>query len=409
MYVLVLPMINVRKIINNLFNSLISKRGYSRSNAGYNTYYEEIEDNLILFQGDIDLNGNSRVYFEYLYKNYKDKYNFIWLLQNKEIKHSLPNDVKIIYDTDVNYKNTANKAKYVVISSAHLFNKTPKQVGIVLWHGMGFKTIGYTENNPPPYYEAFINDHFFVTSDFFKLITSARFRPNFNNIHITGLPRNDLIIQSNKDKNCLSEITKVNIDSFDKIILYAPTFKNSTKWNNKSDISLNMSNYFYFDDFNEKKLNDYFNENNVLMIVKPHWADENTYNTYQNKSNIIFLYDRDFVKYNVHLYDFFKFVDVLITDYSSIYIDYLLLKKPVIFVHSTKDSYLHTRGLIFNDNIDYFMPGDKVINQKQLICSIERVINSNVSSTDFDEKISLFHKYFDSNSCRRVYKIMKDL
>ena len=55
--------------------------------------------------------------------------------------------------------------------------------------------------------------------------------------------------------------------------------------------------------------------------------------------------------------------DLLITDYSSVYFDYLNLNKPVIFINTDEDTYKDERGFIF-DNEDMWRPGPKVKDMK---------------------------------------------
>ena len=56
-------------------------------------------------------------------------------------------------------------------------------------------------------------------------------------------------------------------------------------------------------------------------------------------------------------YDFLNVVDVLITDYSSIYFDYLLLNRPIIFHMPDLEEYQKKRGFIL-DPLDEWTPGD---------------------------------------------------
>ena len=49
--------------------------------------------------------------------------------------------------------------------------------------------------------------------------------------------------------------------------------------------------------------------------------------------------------------------DLLVTDYSSIYIDYLLTEKPIVFLPYDKEQYLEGRGMNFG--YDEVTPGPK--------------------------------------------------
>ena len=110
-----------------------------------------------------------------------------------------------------------------------------------------------------------------------------------------------------------------------------------------------------------------------------------------------------------YFYDFFKFADLMITDFSSIAIDYLISKKPVIFLNSTIDSYSQNRGFIFEDNYEILMAGPKVKTFKDLLMEMKNALTTDIWKEKREEKLPLMHKYFDSKASERVYKIMKGL
>lgn len=72
-----------------------------------------------------------------------------------------------------------------------------------------------------------------------------------------------------------------------------------------------------------------------------------------------------------HIMDAF---DGLITDYSSIYVDYLLLDKPIIFSCPDIEKYRADRGFIVDDPA-LLMPGAIVKAQDQLIKTMSDIIN----------------------------------
>ena len=59
------------------------------------------------------------------------------------------------------------------------------------------------------------------------------------------------------------------------------------------------------------------------------------------------------------MYSLLGSADILLTDFSSIYIDYLLLNRPIGFVEDDFDEYSKSRGFIF-DNPEEYMPGVKI-------------------------------------------------
>ena len=100
--------------------------------------------------------------------------------------------------------------------------------------------------------------------------------------------------------------------------------------------------------------------------------------------------------------------DIMITDYSGIYFDYLLMDRPIIFYNYDIESYKTHRGLIMNyeDNT----PGPKVNNQSDLLNAIEEYLINPDKDKEFREEIKKkFHKYEDGKACERTYELIKSL
>ena len=75
--------------------------------------------------------------------------------------------------------------------------------------------------------------------------------------------------------------------------------------------------------------------------------------------NIRFASESELCSKSVTLHQLLKHSDALITDFSSIYFDYLMLNKPIAFVGPDSDQYGKNRGYAF-DNIEDLMPGPQI-------------------------------------------------
>ena len=151
---------------------------------------------------------------------------------------------------------------------------------------------------------------------------------NIKNLFITGYGRLDYIKKFNKssNKNIIVEDLKkkLNLPTNKKTILYAPTWihdKNLVKNDFMSPKNFDFLNY----------LDEIGNELNLNIIFRPHLNTKFT-RSFKNKfnqlKNIFYMPQEDFD--NVE--DFLIISDILITDYSSISLDYILLKRPVLFL-----------------------------------------------------------------------------
>ena len=98
-------------------------------------------------------------------------------------------------------------------------------------------------------------------------------------------------------------------------------------------------------------------------------------------------------------------VDLLITDYSSVYFDYLLLDRPIIFVPVDLEEYRKTRGFLL-EPYDYWTPGKKALNQKDLQNMILQSFIKDDNVERRNELKNIVHYYQDGNSSERVWNLI---
>ena len=181
-----------------------------------------------------------------------------------------------------------------------------------------------------------------------------------------GLPRNDVLLR-NKNNYILIKNIKNKMKLFDeeKIILYAPTFRD--------DLSVDC----YDLDFKEilKTFNDSFNKKHKILIrLHPNVAESNT----------IFKFDEEIVNvtYYPDIQELLLISDYLITDYSSTLFDFINLNKPVFLVTLDIEKYKNERGLVD----DYFnLPFSNSHSNSEFINVIK-----NFNIDEYNKKIYLY-------------------
>ena len=103
------------------------------------------------------------------------------------------------------------------------------------------------------------------------------------------------------------------------------------------------------------------------------------------------------------IYPLLKYTDILITDYSSIFFDFLLLNRPIIFFDYDFKEYSSNMGGFVYD-YEKMTPGPKVKNQGQLIEAIGKQLSN---EDEFHQtRFSLCQKLFthqDANSSQRIF------
>jgi CDP-glycerol glycerophosphotransferase (TagB/SpsB family) len=118
-------------------------------------------------------------------------------------------------------------------------------------------------------------------------------------------------------------------------------------------------------------------------------------------SNIKVVDDQFFKVNNKIFYHIFSEVDLLITDFSSVFIDFMLTQKPIIFFVDDFEMYKKSRGFIF-DNLDDLLPGEIIKSFSKLESVIE---NFDFDNYEFNYKISIDHFHdVKSNFSHNLYE-----
>lgn len=217
-----------------------------------------------------------------------------------------------------------------------------KQVVINLWHGMPIKKIGnYIEKGEQAKFH-----YTLATSPFYQKVISNVFGVHKNKVILTGLPRNELILLGKKK----------DINDFNKTIIWLPTYQER----------VNNELFFGFGKLELQKINSILENNNTILILKPHPYEKINKNELLGLSNIKIIDDTFFSEREITLYEFLGTVDELWTDYSSVFIDFIVTGKPIVFLQPDSDHYINTRGLI-PEVAELKLPGKVIKSQSELI------------------------------------------
>lgn len=260
------------------------------------------------------------------------------------------------------------------------------QIIINMWHGSPLKKIGRLVDQYKDWNLDFF--HYMLASSEKEVPHFAKaFNIDASIIKVFGQPRNDLFSIESLEKNKFTNQIK---------ILYTPTFKDYG-----SETIL-----FPFDDFDSSQLNDFLLENNVHLILKSHINS----NEISSDSSLATLADRITILDNKDpkLQERLQECDILVTDYSGIFFDYVLLDKPMIFIPFEFSEYLNNPGFIYD--YDETTPGYKVTSQKDFITAVNKYI-SNPEKYLIERKNirNQFHKFQDGKSSERLLNFVTKL
>lgn len=351
----------------------------------------------IIFESVPDLSDNTRqVYDEFIKRGLHTKYKFVWLVSDSTvIKQKLPNTDFVDFEHDsLKFLYYLLRAKALIYCNHCIEKQNKKTISFYLTHATQIK-------DSSSYYKAPESvDYCFVTGEAFK-------KPMANVYHIDerkmlsfGFPRNDVLFRKDITINHLFP------GDYKKIIVWYPTFRQS-KGGRVVEGCESMP--IIHSEEQAVRINEYLKREKMLIVLKPHFAQDVSYLTQLNLSNIILIDDSFFVKNNISSYEFVAGTDSLITDYSSIYFDYLACNKPIAVVWEDIEFYKKNRG--FCIDIDYFLKGaEKIYNEEQFISFLRNIAEDNdVLYEARNEIMKLAHDYTDGNNTKRVADFITSL
>jgi len=284
----------------------------------------------------------------------------------------------------------ALRAKHVVISN-DVDMATFGLIGgtniVQLWHGTPLKrldTVEYDSTLPWKLKSHLLEyDYLCISSPEIE----DRMGKNFeaSNVIVTGYPRNDILFRDFRgskigtSQDLLNDLQSLSPGI--SVIGYFPTFRE-----NSNEIS----------PFEQDRLEEFLEESNALLLVKPHRYMD----VVVDESNRIIQ-----VPPEVDPYPLFKYIDVMITDYSSIFYDFLLLERPIVFYPYDLEDYREQRGF----TVDYReeIPGyaaesfDELVNHLKLALTEDQY---NQQRTRVKEKV---FAHYDGKSSARIYNFVK--
>lgn len=230
------------------------------------------------------------------------------------------------------------KAVYVTHSYKSVCRFLPSNIlRVNLWHGIALKKMGYDTIRDAkkigtfnPYDEY---DYFVVSSDAMVSVFRSCLNVQSSKILPLGQPRNDFLIDNKKDDRCKYKLLKkFSINLRSKVFLYAPTFR---------DITDPVEGY-------KKLVNEWqeYHKKNpyTCLIIKPHPKEIRMFAYFKAKG--VQIIDK------ADIQELLLVTDCLISDYSSLIFDFMLLGKPIVLYAFDRESYIKGRDGFYFDYED---------------------------------------------------------
>ena len=246
-----------------------------------------------------------------------------------------------------------------------------------------------------PYYDAVVStSQWFIDRVFQQCFRAKQFIA-------TGYPRNDILFGwpdpgsisrrlawINVDKQVIETVMAARKDGH-KVCLYVPTFRKDMAGPFDKEIDLSRLSAFAL-------------SQNLLIVLKLHPFMHRKYRISQHPNLIEYAPRGDVYPLMIHC-------DLLITDYSSIFFDFLLLDRPVLFFPYDLDRYLaRDRDMYFDYNV--MTPGPKCRTYDELESQMKNTVQPDFQDEYAEErrKIKAYtHDFEDSFSHKRLFSTIR--
>jgi len=346
----------------------------------------------ILMESAPDYCDNTRAVYDYIVNNGLDcKYKPLWVIKDKR---NIDKSIKTIV-VDGSFFCLIKYCYYEARSACIVYcnNALPKfqenNKALYLTHGSVAKNVAGKYCMPSNL------DYSLVQSEFLQEPMKVALSLSEHTQTITlGYPRNDdLLLENSIDRDKLFDI------KFDKMIVWYPTFRQHKSGNREvSSTTIPIIENTQA----AEQINTFAKENKVLIVLKPHFAQDTSYIKDANLSNIVIIDDGFLKKNNVRSYQLLNLSDALLTDYSSVYYDYLLTDKPIGLTWDDYEEYGKREGFAVDMDM-VFAGGEKIYNSDEFCSFIKNVASGNDVLREERNKVKdLTNEYQDANSSKRV-------
>lgn len=362
-----------------------------------------------------DYTDNAKALFDHMIaEGYNQEYQMIWLVHEPKDYPEINRfkNVKAISYEWIKSGNVFQKiryayhlltAKYLFFTDAMYWTRfcTEGQIRVNLWHGNGFKA---KKNKQGAALGGYF-DYTTVSGPVYLKLHEKYLGCSLDKIFDTGLAKEDLLFMP--PEKGLDEI--LQIPKAQKYIFWLPTFrvtvqelKSLHEYEIESDTGLPILTTME----RVEEINNILKEMDVSLIIKLHPIQESTAISKLALSNIRVLTHIDVSQTGYQINSLLALSDALISDFSSVAVDYVLRDKPLAFVLEDEELYKESRGFVFEPLEDY-LPGRELYNYEDMKSFLTDVANGLDTAKEKRHRIMpMMHSHQDGNSCKRILELI---
>lgn len=352
------------------------------------------KENQIFLYCNLSFRDNNRAVYDYLIeKSYNTKYHIIVSSSDyKEYMDDAPKNVSFVGPIKAVLSFLRSKYVFYCIGKIPIIPAKGQNV-IHMEHGMPFKAASEGQSK----YSVKSQHYTWVmaTGKCFVEPMARSYAVPKSKVVILGNPKCDPLYLPNPH---------YDFGKYNKIILWAPTFRKSASMN-MQDTTEEQPILPIVDIKDFRRLNEYLKERGIKIVVKLHPEQDLSKYNVVDMDHFILLSHQEFLKRGMDLYRFMKQCDALVTDYSSIFYDFLLLDRPIGFTEDDIEDYAGKRGFAMDP--DKYRPGMRIRSYAD-VCKFVDDLAGKVDTYKETRSIinALVNADLEGNFCEKVVKFM---
>lgn len=417
-HMLLLALVQYQVILKQVDELLEGTKDVCMVSPAYRYWYDRIIDkmtlkqpflNAVVLQGEGDTCENAKALMKEFrtQRSYAD-YRIAWLYNGtnhrkypegysaeKYFVRDLPlkkHTVKEMYE----YYRYMNRARFLIYENKMIAKARSGQISCYMNHGIPLKS---TKGKIVVYKDT---DYVLSPSASTDDIICEQYDADKKQILTCGAPRTDCLFQEGNDQKLADFLC---LDQYKKMILWAPTFRvheNYSRRDSEKQYCFGIPLLEQDEDY--KELLNALKKRNILLVIKPHIHEELSELTVNEADHIRILKQDILDELDSNVYDLMKLADAMITDYSSIGFDYLLLDRPIGYTIDDMEQY--TIGFSVPDPLDY-MPGMKMKKIGDLLVFMDSVAYNRDDYAEERKKLkNRLHTYQDGNNSKRLLELL---
>lgn len=349
---------------------------------------------------------NPKALYEYILKK-RPELHPIWLTSNKTIFNELSHK-----QIPVCMTNSIKGIWFCLVSKYVCYCVEPNDIGLYLypllngcifinlWHGIPLKRVGNHNKFSKQYREEYLGKftpkaafwvekcdqirksisanktYHMAPGDELGKIYQGVFGVDETHILKLGQARNDYFFTHHQNPIVNRFSKKIRV-------VYMPTHRKE----GRDTIDLNKI-------FNLSRLNEFCRNNNIVFLIKKHFYHRNEPTIPDFKYSNIYELTSEPIKTQ----ELVEAADILITDYSGVYIDYLLLNRPMIFYAFDKEDYMKTDRDFYLPYDPEYIPGKICITEENLIKELQNLCEGVDDTVDIRNKMKKYYYSIEAQS-----------